>query len=98
MELLLATWTLRFALFAAVAVTGVSISAGTPVLESVDRGLAAAVAFSLGGRVLMGFFEPPERRLVRMRKRREELRTKRLKAGAGSAGRRAANSTVSRTA
>jgi hypothetical protein len=80
MDLLIATWTLRVAVVAALAVGGASISAGTPVVESVDRGLAAAVVFTFAGRWLAGWLEPPERRLLRMRKKREARRAKADKA------------------
>ncbi len=83
MEIIFATWTLRFAILAAVAVAGVSVSVGTPILDAVDRGLAAAAGFTLAGRWLVGYFEPPERRMLKARRRREELRAKRLKQTAG---------------
>ena len=103
MELLVATWTLRVAIVAAVAVSGASITAGTPVVDSVDRGLAAAVLFTFAGRWLVGFLEPPERRLLRMRKKREARRAKASKAGKPDAAARAAarsksQPTVSRSA
>jgi len=40
MELFVATWTLRVAIVAALAVGGASYSAGTSVVESVDRAMA----------------------------------------------------------
>ena len=42
MELLVATWTLRIALFAALAVGGASYAGGTSAIVSVDRAMAAA--------------------------------------------------------
>ncbi len=105
MNLMIATWTLRFSIIAALAVGGASYSAGVPVVESVDRAMAAAVFFTLGGRLLMGWLEPPEQKMLRMRKRRDAKRTKNPKASAGAspnarAAARAnkAQSTVSRTA
>jgi hypothetical protein len=105
MDLLIATWTLRFSIVAALAVGGASYSAGTPVVESVDRAMAAAVFFTLGGRWLMGWLEPPERKVLRMRKRRDAHRTKTARADGGAKAKtRAAErstqgpSTVSRTA
>jgi len=87
MELLVATWTLRVAVVAALAVGGASYSAGTPAIESVDRAMAAAVLFTFAGRWLTGWLEPPERRLARMRKKREARRAKAARAGnAGKAG------------
>jgi hypothetical protein len=103
MELLVATWTLRIAVLAALAVGGASISAGTPVVDSVDRGIAAAVMFTFAGRWLMGFLEPPERRLLRLRKKREARRAKTARSAKPAAAdrERAQNrppSTVSRSA
>lgn len=74
MELLVATWTLRLALVAAAAVGGISYSAGTPAVESVDRAIAAAFVFTLFGRLLVGWLEPPEQRLARLRRRRQRQR------------------------
>ena len=71
MELLVATWVLRIAVVAALAVGGASYQAGTPLVDCVDRALLVAVAFTFAGRWLIGWLEPPERRLVRMRKKRE---------------------------
>ena len=109
MELLVATWTLRIAIVAALAVGGASYSAGAPAVDSVDRGMAAAVLFTFAGRWLMGWLEPPERRLARMRKKREARRakaTRSVKAGkagkpdpaARAAARSKSPSTVSRSA
>lgn len=103
MELFVATWTLRVAIVAALAVGGASYSAGTPVVEAVDRAMAAAVLFTFAGRWLTGWLEPPERRLLRMRKKREARRAKGAKAAKPDAAARAAAkskspSTVSRTA
>jgi hypothetical protein len=110
MDLFVATWTLRVAILAALAVGGASMSAGTPAVESVDRGLAAAVAFTFAGRWLAGWLEPPERRLLRMRKKREARRAKatpkaqkapkapKPDADAKAAARATSPSTVSRSA
>ncbi len=97
MELLLATWTLRLAVVAGFAVAGVSYSAGSPAIDCLDRGMVVAFGFTLAGRWLVGFLEPPERRLLRMRLSREAGRRKQLKAAAGK-GAAAATSTISRTA
>jgi hypothetical protein len=80
MQLLVATWTIRVAIIAALAVGGSSYMAGTATIVSVDRGIAAAVLFTFAGRWLMGWLEPPERRLLRMRQKREARRAKSLKA------------------
>jgi len=70
MEILVATWSVRLAAVAAVAVGAVSVSTGTPVLEAVIRANAAAFAFTLGGRLLLGVLEPPDQRLRRAMARR----------------------------
>jgi hypothetical protein len=109
MELLVATWTLRIAIVAAFAVGGASYSAGAPAVDSVDRGMAAAVLFTFAGRWLVGWLEPPERRLARMRKKREARRAKATRSGktgkagkpdpdARAAARSKSPSTVSRSA
>ena len=102
MQLLVATWTLRIAIVAALAVGGVSYQAGVPVIDCVDRALAAAVGFTLAGRFLMGWLEPPEVKMLRLRKRREAKRAKTSKAAtadsvAAARARRSA-STISRSA
>ncbi len=97
MDLLIATWTLRLAIVAAAAVGAMSIYVGTPVLDSVDRALAVAVGFTLAGRWFVSYLEPPERRLLRMRVRREARRRKQVKSKSGAAG-APAGSTISRTA
>ena len=103
MELFVATWTLRVAILAALAVGGASYSAGVSPIESVDRGMAAAVLFTFAGRWLAGWLEPPERRLLRMRQKRQARRAKAAKAGKPETAARAASkskspSTVSRSA
>ncbi|MGA3030970.1 MAG: hypothetical protein ABSE58_09585 [Candidatus Limnocylindrales bacterium] len=102
MQLLVATWTLRIAIVAALAVGGVSYQAGASAIDCVDRALAAAVAFTLAGRWLLGWLEPPEVRMLKMRKRREAKRSKGQKAAtsdqvAAARARRSA-STISRSA
>jgi hypothetical protein len=102
MELLIATWVLRVAVVAALAVGGASYSAGTPMVDSVDRALLVAVAFTFAGRWLIGWLEPPERRLTRMRKRREARRAKSSKSDSGkrvaTAREDKSKSTITRTA
>ena len=102
MELLIATWTLRIAIVAALAVGGVSYQAGAPAVDCVDRALAAAVGFTLFGRLLVGWLEPPEVKMMRLRKRREAGRAKAMKTAtadsvAAARARRSA-STISRSA
>lgn len=98
MELLVATWTLRLALVGALAVGGLSFSAGTPLVESIDRAAIAAFAFTFLGRQIVGWLETPEQRVLRMRARREKSRgkgsKKEPKASAGEAdGRRTRRAT-----
>jgi hypothetical protein len=62
MELLIATWTLRIAIVAALAVGGVSYQAGAPAVDCVDRALAVAVGFTLAGRLLWAGSNRPRRR------------------------------------
>jgi hypothetical protein len=102
MELLIATWTLRIAVVAALAVGGASLQAGAPAVDCVDRALAVAVAFTLAGRLLVGWLEPPERKMMRMRRRRDARRSKASKAtradSVSAARARKSSSTISRTA
>jgi hypothetical protein len=101
MELLVATWTLRLAVVAALAVGGASYQANAPVIDCVDRALAAAVIFTLGGRWLMGWLEPPELKMLRLRKRREAKRAKVKKSATAdsvAAARARRASTISKTA
>jgi hypothetical protein len=102
MELLVATWTLRIAVVAALAVGGVSYQAGTPAVDCVDRALAVAVAFTLAGRFLLGWLEPPEAKMLRMRNRRAAQRARSGKKATGdsvaAARARRSASTISRSA
>ena len=79
MELLVATWTIRIAIVAALAVGGASYQAGTPAIDCVDRALVAAVAFTFAGRMLVGWLEPPEVKMLRLRQRRDAKRAKKQK-------------------
>jgi hypothetical protein len=102
MQVLVATWTLRIAIVAAFAVGGVSYQAGASAIDCVDRALAAAVGFTLAGRWLLGWLEPPEIRMLKLRRRREAQRAKGRKAAmsdtvAAAKARRSA-STISRSA
>jgi hypothetical protein len=100
MELLVATWTMRVAIVAALAVGYVSYEAGASTLDCVDRALAAAVAFLIAGRVLIGWLEPAEKKMLRMRIKRAKKRSKQrrppTRVPAESVGR--SPSTISRTA
>jgi hypothetical protein len=102
MELFIATWTMRVSIVAAMAIGGVSYQAGAPAVDCVDRALAGAVGFTLAGRLLVGWLEPPEVKMLRRRKRREAQRAKGMKAAtadsvAAARARRSA-STISRSA
>jgi hypothetical protein len=102
MQLMVATWTLRIAVVAALAVGGASYQSGAPAVDCVDRALAAAVAFTLAGRWLQGWLEPPEVRMLKMRRRREAKRAKAMKGATAdsvaAARARRAESTMSRSA
>ena len=102
MELLVATWTLRIAVVAALAVGGASLQSGAPPVDCVDRALATAVAFTLAGRWLVGWLEPPEKKLMRMRMKREAKRSKAMKSATAdsvaAARARHSASTISRSA
>jgi hypothetical protein len=95
MELMVASWTIRIALFAALAVGAASYAGGTSAIVSVDRGMAAAVLFTFAGRWLLGWLEPPERRLLRMRRKRDARRAKAART-AGSGHRQESGGSVAR--
>ena len=102
MDLLVATWTLRAAIVAALAVGIASYGANAPLIDCVDRALLAAVGFTFAGRWLASWLEPPETRMLRLRRRREAQRAKARKGGAsakaGAARASRSTSTISRTA
>jgi hypothetical protein len=81
MELLVATWTVRFAFIGALGVAGISLAAGSAVPDAVIRSAFVAFVFTLGGRLLIGFLETPDQRLVRLRRERVGRQ-----AGAGKPG------------
>ena len=102
MELVVATWTLRIAVIAALAVGGASYQSGAGAVDCVDRALAVAVGFTMAGRMLVNWLEPPERKMLRMRKRRDAKRSKQMKTAtadtvAAARARRSA-STISKSA
>ena len=102
MQLLIATWTLRISIIAAAAVGYVSYQSGAPTVDCVDRALAAAVGFTFAGRLLAGWLEPPEVKMLRSRRRRDARRAKSMKSAtadsvAAARARRSA-STISRSA
>ena len=70
MELLIASWSIRFAMVAAAAVGGISFFVGSSPIESFDRAVGAAFVFILVGRFLLGRLETPEQRMQLLRARR----------------------------
>ncbi len=76
MELLVATWTLRFALVASLAVGALTISVGGSAIDAVDRAVLAAFAFTFFGRQLIGWLESPQQRMLRLRARRTKKQPK----------------------
>jgi len=69
MEIFVATWSVRLAAVAALGVGVISVSVGTLPLEAVLRAAGAALAFTIGGRMVLSRLETPERRLRRLRAR-----------------------------
>ena len=90
MELFVATWSLRFAVIAALVVVGLSVSSGSDVLEAVQRAVLAVFVFTLGGRLLVGWLEAPERRLARLQARAAKRAAKGGGGGGGGGGKAAA--------
>ncbi len=75
MELLVATWTLRLALVGALAVAAISVSAGATMHRRRRARRASPPSPSpLLGRLLIGWLETPEQRMLRLRRRREAAR------------------------
>jgi hypothetical protein len=72
MELLVATWTVRLAFVGALGVAGISLASGSVLPDAVIRAAFVAFVFTLGGRLLIGFLETPEQRLVRLRHERAQ--------------------------
>ena len=79
MELLVATWSVRLALISALAVAGISLSAGSLLGDAVVRAAFAAFVFTFAGRLLIGFLESPEHRLNRIRRERAKSIAKKAK-------------------
>jgi hypothetical protein len=75
-ELLVATWTVRLAFISAIAVLGISLSAGSVLVDAVLRAAIAAFVFTLGGRLLVGVLERPDQRMHRLRAERAKRQTK----------------------
>ena len=81
MELLVATWTLRLALVGSLAVAAISVSAGATIIDAVERAVIAAFALTLLGRMLIGWLQTPEQRMLKLRRRREAARRRGTAAG-----------------
>jgi hypothetical protein len=75
-ELLVATWTVRFAFVAAIAVLWISLSAGAVLTDAVLRAAVAAFVFTLAGRILIGLLETPDQRMRRLRAERTKRQGK----------------------
>lgn len=76
MELVVATWTLRLAVVGLFAVESVSLLAGASLIDATLRAAVVALILTLGGRLVVDWLEPPERRMQRLRARRERRRKK----------------------
>ncbi len=74
MELVIVTWSMRITALATLAVGAASLLSGAPVIDAVDRAVAVAFVFTMVARVLLDRLEPPEKKILRMRARREARR------------------------
>ncbi len=70
MELLVATWTTRLALVGALLVGWISLAAGATMLDVAIRVALAAFVLTYAGRLIMGWRETPEPKMLRLRSRR----------------------------
>lgn len=70
MELLVATWTTRLALVGALLVGWISLAAGATMLDVAIRIALAAFVLTYAGRLIMGWLETPEQKMLRLRSRR----------------------------
>jgi hypothetical protein len=76
MELLVATWTARLALVGALSVGWISLAAGATMIEVAVRVALAAFLLTYAGRLLMGWLETPEQKMLRLRAGRSRRRAK----------------------
>ena len=76
MELLVATWTIRLALVGALLVGWISLAAGATMLDVAIRIAVAALVLTYAGRLMMGWLETPEQKMLRLRLSRSRRRTK----------------------
>jgi hypothetical protein len=70
MELLVATWTTRLALVGALLVGWISLAAGATMLDVAIRLALAAFVLTYAGRLIMGWLETPEQKMLRLRSSR----------------------------
>lgn len=84
MELLVASWTVRIALLAALVVGGLTFQSGYGVPEAVLRAAFAAAVLTTLGRVAVGLLETPEQRLLRLRAKRTRDLGRRPQPGTGA--------------
>lgn len=76
MELLIATWTIRLALVGALLVGWISLASGATMIDVAIRIALAAFVLTYAGRLMMGWLETPEQKMLRMRVGRSSKRTK----------------------
>jgi len=76
MELLVATWTARLALIGALLVGWISFAAGATMLDVAIRVALTAFVLTYAGRLIMGWLETPEQKMLRLRAGRARKRTK----------------------
>lgn len=74
MELLVATWTTRLALVGALLVGWISLAAGATMIDVAIRVALAAFLLTYAGRLLMGWLETPEQKMLRLRAGRSSKR------------------------
>jgi hypothetical protein len=77
MELLVATWTTRLALVGALLVGWISLASGATMLDVAIRIALAAFILTYAGRLLMGWLETPEQKMLRLRASRTSRRAAR---------------------
>jgi len=76
MELLVATWTARLALVGGLLVGWTSLTGGATMLDAAVRIALAAFVLTFAGRLIMGWLETPEQKVLRMRASRARKRAK----------------------
>jgi hypothetical protein len=76
MELLIATWTVRLALVGALLVGWISLASGATMIDVAVRVAMAAFVLTYAGRLMMGWLETPEQKMLRLRAGRSRKRSK----------------------